>query len=237
MMSLCAATSARREGRYFSTHIWFFFDSSAALSGALPLSAFLFSPTWGSLSTSISTESVIASFAGSCRSRRVPTRRCASRDGNAPLASRPAAREGASARECVRGPSPVRDRDCGASAARDGVPTIVPRRKQTRSAGHLGPGHTTCDRVTTFFMVTVRKRCVLLRRPPAFALALRAPPFPKLLSRHELVQPQYERRAHERDERVIPGVRRERLGYRHERRQDRERDGVLDVGEQVQAGH
>ena len=46
------------------------------------------------------------------------------------------------------------------------------RRKQTRSAGHLGPGHTTCDRVTTFFMGDGSKRCVLLRRPPAFALRL-----------------------------------------------------------------
>ena len=136
MMSLCAATSARREGRYFSTHIWFFFDSSAALSGALPLSAFLFSPTWGSLSTSISTESVIAPFAGSCRARRVPTRRCASRDGNAPLASRLASREGASARACVRSPSPVRDHVVArASRARLGVPTIGAF-QETRSAGH-----------------------------------------------------------------------------------------------------
>ena len=115
MMSLCAATSARREGRYFSTHIWFFFASSATLIGALPLSAFLFSPTAGSLSTSISAESVIAPVAESCRARRVPTRRCASRDGNAPLASRLDSRETASARACVRSPSPVRDRDCGAS--------------------------------------------------------------------------------------------------------------------------
>ena len=198
MMSLCAATSAKREGRYFSTHIWFFFASSAALIGALPLSAFRFSPTWGSLSTSISTESVIAPFAGSCRARRVPTRRCASRDENAPLASRLASREDASARACVRSPSPVRDRDCGASEPR--ATRGAYDRRFSRNAVGWAPiitvGRAICDfffQVLNAFYTTVRgeglSRESYSHRVPTYDTArTRNTHHRRDASRHELIQ-------------------------------------------------
>ena len=135
MMSLCAATSAERGDVLLHPHLVLL----RLIRGAhrrLALVRLPLLPTWGSLSTSISTESVIAPFAGSCRARRVPTRRCASRDENAPLASRLASREGASARACVRSPSPVRDRDCGAREPRATRGAYDRRFSRNAIAGH-----------------------------------------------------------------------------------------------------